>query len=555
MAHHLQHIADLVEICRLKGIHQVVVSPGSRNAPLIELFFTKKEFQLHSIVDERSAGYYALGIALATQKPVILVCTSGTAVLNYGPALAEAYYQRVPLIAITADRPEELIDQQDNQTIRQKNVFQNFVKGSLHLEQPGSKANNPLEQHMSIDEIINLASFGLKGPVHVNVPIAEPLYVEFPQPYPKIKISAPEKKETIIPEELIMAWKNNPKRMIVCGELLPDNELNRTLNSLANEKKAVVLAEAISNIKGNKIISEIDRVVIDVASKNGEFEPGILITFGGPVVSKRLKKWLQKQKGIVHFRIAEEEDNIDTYQNLTGFVEGNPAIIFKQLSEIDTVSGNYAETWQNVYFRNTTIHNKIIQQLPYSDLKVFETIFKLSPENCILHLGNSSPVRYAQLFNLSKFDQVNANRGVSGIDGCLSTAAGFASQSDKTNLVILGDLSFLYDSNALWNSKLPPNLKIVVINNGGGGIFRMIPGPKKLGAFQEFIEAGHHVDIEKLVDAFSIEYFEVKSENELENSFQRFMESKNRTSLLEIKTPKADNAEAYNKYIKQINNL
>ena len=150
MTHHLQHIADLVEICRLKGIQQIVVSPGSRNAPLIELFHSYHEFKLHSIVDERSAAYYAHGIALATQKPVALICTSGTAVLNYGPALAEAYYQRVPIIAITADRPEELIDQQDNQTIRQKNVFQNFVKGSLHLERPGVKADKIQEQHKAI---------------------------------------------------------------------------------------------------------------------------------------------------------------------------------------------------------------------------------------------------------------------------------------------------------------------------------------------------------------------------------------------------------------------
>ncbi|MBN2262657.1 MAG: 2-succinyl-5-enolpyruvyl-6-hydroxy-3-cyclohexene-1-carboxylic-acid synthase, partial [Prolixibacteraceae bacterium] len=136
MMHHLQHITDLVEICRLKGIQQVVVSPGSRNAPLIKAFAAKPFFKLHSIVDERSAGFYALGIALASQQAVALLCTSGTAVLNYCPALAEAYYQRVPLVAITADRPEELIDQQDNQTIRQINVFQNYVKDSIHLHQP-----------------------------------------------------------------------------------------------------------------------------------------------------------------------------------------------------------------------------------------------------------------------------------------------------------------------------------------------------------------------------------------------------------------------------------
>lgn len=495
---------------------------------LSSFFFSTAEIKLHSIVDERSAGYYALGIALATQKPVALLCTSGTAALNYSPALAEAYYQHIPLIAITADRPEELIDQQDNQTIRQKNVFQNFVKGSLHLSRPGTIAYNLKEQHQAINKIINLATYGLKGPVHINVPIAEPLYIELPQPTPKIEISTPTNCETLLSEKFFEAWKSNPKRMIVCGQMPPDNELNKAFNSLANGKKAVVLAEAIANIKGKNIISEIDRLMIDVESKNDDFKPGLLLSFGRPVVSKRLKKWLKNQKGIVHFRIAEEGDDIDTYQNLTGFIQGKAAAILEKIIEADTASEQYYQIWQKLHHHNQSKHLKTLNQLPWSDIKVFETIISHSPANCILHLGNSSPMRYGQLFDLSKFEQAFANRGVSGIDGCLSTAAGFASQSDKTNLIILGDLSFMYDSNALWNSKLPPNLKIVVINNGGGGIFRMIPGPSKLNAFKEFIETRHVVDIEKMAAAYGVKYFALKTETELTNAFHRFMKFKSK---------------------------
>lgn len=552
MAHHLQHIADLVEICRLKGIQQIVISPGSRNAPLVELFYTQKYFQLHSIVDERSAGYYALGIAIATQKPVALVCTSGTAVLNYSPALAEAYYQHIPLIAITADRPEELIDQQDNQTIRQKNVFQNFVKGSLHLERPCLECYNPKKQHRAVNNIINHACSGIKGPIHINVPIAEPLYVEMPKPAQNIQIIAHDIKETTVSEKLMTAWKSNPKRMIVCGEMLPDPELDNMLNAIANENKTVVLAESISNIGGERIISEIERLIIQIDPENKDFYPDILISFGGPVVSKSLKKWLKKQEGIIHFRIAEEEDKIDTYNNITGYVKGNLLNVLEQLNETNIETGNFSEIWHKAYNINSTKHINALQQIHYSDLKVYETLINLAPENCILHLGNSSPVRYAQLFDLSKFDQVYANRGVSGIDGCLSTATGFASLSKKTNIVILGDLGFLYDSNALWNNKLPHNLKIVIINNDGGGIFRIIPGPTGLKAFEEFIETSHSVSFEKLAEAFRIEYFEVKNENEQESVIQRFMESENSTSLLEIKTPQTDNAEVFKKYIESI---
>ncbi|HPR30947.1 MAG TPA: 2-succinyl-5-enolpyruvyl-6-hydroxy-3-cyclohexene-1-carboxylic-acid synthase, partial [Prolixibacteraceae bacterium] len=489
MDHHLQHIADLVEICRQKGIRNVVVSPGSRNAPLIERFYSCSEFRLHSCVDERSAGYFALGLSLATQKPVALLCTSGTAALNYSPALAEAFYQHVPLVALTADRPEELIDQQDNQTIRQRNVFRNFVKASLQIERPGSKAYRPKQQHGAIDSILDVAMSGIKGPVHINVPIAEPLYVSLPDPDPGFRISSSSTPKYKIPRKLARAWNKHPRRMILCGQMLPDEELNQALNTLAQGMGIVVLAEALSNIRGETILSEIERILMSIDPDDERFHPTLLLSFGGPVVSKSFKKWLQKQKNITHFRIAEEMDHIDTYRNISGFIRNKPVSVFQALSALPSQTGPFAATWHTLYAQNKNRHKEALDRIPFCDLKVFEQLIALAPENWVLHLGNSSPVRYAQLFDLSKFDQVYANRGVSGIDGCLSTAAGFASQSDKTNLLILGDLSFLYDSNALWNSKLPPNLKIVVIGNGGGGIFRLIPGPSQLKAFEEFIEA------------------------------------------------------------------
>ena len=552
MIHHLQHIVDLVEICQLKGIQHVVVSPGSRNVPLIKLFAENQCFKMHSIVDERSAAFYGLGIALAIQKPVILLCTSGTAVLNYAPALAEAYYQRIPLIAITADRPENLIDQQDNQTIRQANVFQNYIKDSIHLHLPVQDQFELEAQHYGINKVLNSAVSGIKGPVHINVPIAEPLYIELPLLSHKIKISDPEETETSNIEELLKAWNSSLKRMIICGEGAKNEKLSRLINSFA--EKAIVLAEPISNIKGEKIIAEVDRLIMNIETiESDDILPDLLISFGGPVVSKRLKQWLQKQKNLKHYRIAEEEDHIDTYGNLTKQLTGNLFGILKKLDgEKIEISQEFIKSWQAIYKQNKAAHENAFDGLPYSDIHVFNLLTKYLPVNCVLHLGNSSPVRYGQLFNLSVCDGVYSNRGVSGIDGCLSTAAGFASQSDKTNIIILGDLSFLYDSNGLWNSKLSKNLKIIVVNNEGGGIFRLIPGPTEMDAFDEFMETIHPVDIEKLVAAFGVEYFVSKSENELESTIHRFMESKSGPSLLEIKTPRLENAEVYKMYVERI---
>ncbi|MDA3930276.1 MAG: 2-succinyl-5-enolpyruvyl-6-hydroxy-3-cyclohexene-1-carboxylic-acid synthase, partial [Prolixibacteraceae bacterium] len=267
MLHHLQHIVDLVEICRLKGIQQVVVSPGSRNAPLIKLFSSNPFFKLHSIVDERSAAFYGLGISLSSRKPVALLCTSGTAVLNYAPALAEAYYQHIPLIAITADRPEELIDQQDNQTIRQVNVYSNYIRKSIHLHQTLKGELELRAQHSSINKIINKSITGIQGPVHINVPISEPLYAEMPPCSSNIQISDHVNPATSSITELNNNWANCSKRLIICGEGQHNNTLNKQLNAIADDGNAIVLAEPISNITGKNILSEVDRLMMLIESE------------------------------------------------------------------------------------------------------------------------------------------------------------------------------------------------------------------------------------------------------------------------------------------------
>lgn len=552
MIHHLQHIADLVKIFELKGVQHVVISPGSRNAPLIGLFYNSGNFQLHSIVDERSAAFYGLGIALATGQAVALLCTSGTAVLNYAPALAEAYYQRIPLIAITADRPENLIDQQDNQTIRQAGVYHNYIKDSIHLHLPVHDVYELQTQHYGINKVINAALSGIRGPVHINVPIAEPLYVESPVASQHIATSAPDEINEENVDELIKAWKRSEKPMILCGEGSPGPLLNSILQLLS--EKAVVLAEPIANTKGGNIIHEIDRLMIQAEKiEDADFFPDLLISYGGPVVSKRLKIWLQKQKALEHYRMAEEIDHIDTYQNLKGQSIGLPEKVFSAIvnSESD-VNQHYLSKWRVLHAKNTEVHNQVLHKLPYSDLKVFHAISQQLPAGTILHLGNSSPVRYAQMFDLSRSSRVFSNRGVSGIDGCLSTAAGFASQTSALNLAILGDLSFVYDSNALWNNKLTDNLKIVVINNEGGGIFRLLPGPSRMDAFKEFMETKHPVDLEKLVRAFGVKYAVCRNESELDTKLKHFFQSKTGPSLLEIKTPGIENAEVYKRYIKMI---
>ena len=549
MLHHLQHIVDLVEICRLKGIRHVVVSPGSRNAALIKLFASNNNFKLHSIVDERSAGFYGLGMAIATHEKVALLSTSGTAVINFGPALCEAYYQRIPLIAITADRPEHLIDQQDNQTIRQHNIFQNYIKQSITLLQPLKDTNQQLEQTANIDTILNTAVEGIPGPVHINVPIDEPFYIEMPEKA-KSYLTQPSKpvaKAQI--NKIAEHWKSSNKIMIIAGEMLPNEQLNQIIHKVAESRSVIVFAEPISNLKGTNIIQQIDPLFWKLNHmEDSDFIPDFLISFGGPVVSKHLKIWLQKHPEIIHFRISEAEDHIDTYQNLNKNIIGEVDQILSNLPALEHSESNYKDAWNQLATHCQQMHHQFLQSVEFSDLKVYHQISKQLPKGSVLHIGNSAPIRYLQLFNLNTTNGVYSNRGVSGIDGCVSTASGFATLNKHLNILVVGDLSFLYDSNALWNRAFPKNLKIIVINNNGGAIFSMIPGPDRQEGFEEFMQAHHPVNFEFLAKAYGINYTECHNEQNLDKSINNLFQS-TEASLLVIHTSENDSALIYKKYV------
>ncbi|MBN2262473.1 MAG: hypothetical protein JW735_06140, partial [Prolixibacteraceae bacterium] len=441
-----------------------------------------------------------------------------------------------------------------NQTIRQINVFQNYVKDSIHLHQPLHDAFELSNQHFAINKIINQAISGIKGPVHINVPIAEPLYVDLPVCSNNIIIYQPETIEPSSTKPLVEQWAKATKKLIVCGETAPNEKINEIIGRLASQEGIVVLAEPISNLHHPNIVAEIDRAMMLIETLPlSDFLPDLLISFGGPVVSKRLKQWLQKQPGLVHFRLSDDEDKIDTYQNLTETIIGETEVLLNELIDTGTNGDeHFNQQWQAVLQKTADRHSQYLAAAPFSDLKAIAHVLNAAPNGSNLHLGNSTPVRYGQLFNLLKFTAVYANRGVSGIDGCVSTAAGVASQSLQTNLLIVGDLSFVYDSNGLWNKNLKSNFKIVVINNGGGGIFRLLPGSDQTAGFDEFIETQHPVCIEKIAGAFGVEYFSCNKGQDFQTAFTDFINWEQSPALIEIITPRLENAQVYKNYVEKI---
>jgi 2-succinyl-5-enolpyruvyl-6-hydroxy-3-cyclohexene-1-carboxylate synthase len=548
----------LVAICKAKGLKDIVISPGSRNAPLVIEFTRDAAFRCLVVPDERSAAFVALGIAQQSGLPTAVICTSGSAPLNYSPALAEAYYQRIPLVAITADRPAEWIGQADGQAINQQGMFKNFVRRSVSLPQePNEEADFWYLQRI-VSETLDIAMGPVKGPVHLNVPLREPLYrqetaeeqiLKLPS---SLKIKSSLSKEVI--EKLADEWNKCKRKMIICGGLAPSNPVQEILLKFLDDPSLIILTESTSNLNLNQSIACIDRVLATISKKEEkDFTPDLLITFGGPVVSKKIKAFIRRHKPIHHWHLDPDELHIDTYQSLTYHIPLEPDTFLNQLSENTTpLISTYRKIWLDKDGIAEVAHQNYLVDLQWSDMKVFESVLRYLPKGSDLQMGNSTPVRYIQLYKAFKQLNYFGNRGTSGIDGCVSTAVGAAISSKKLTTLIVGDMAFFYDSNGLWHHHVPANLRIILINNGGGGIFRIIEGPSSVPELEEYFETRHQLNAKNIAATFDLDYSSCSSFNELEELLPLLYLETAKASILEIFTPYEENAEVLSSYFKFI---
>lgn len=544
----------LADMCLAQGIRHIIISPGSRNAPLILTFAAIESFTCHVVVDERSAAFVALGMAQQTGDPVALVCTSGTAVLNYAPALAEAYYQQVPLLVLTADRPTEWIDQADGQTIRQDGIFTNFVRHHCTL---------PPDLHTSDDEWLcrrliadALLAFdqGTPGPVHINIPLREPLYGRTVHQHKKTHHVA-YSQGTSMPDadtlaELAQLWSGTERVMVLAGMHRPDVALQQALQQMSERERVAVLTESLTNLHGEGFVRCIDRVVASIGDDEAPlFRPDLLITFDGQVLSKMVKTLLRKYPPREHWHISPHGHATDTYRCLTRVVEADPATFFTQLMPlVEPTKSRYRDLWHKRVEQTNQQHQQAMQALPWSDLKVFDMVLNALPAGMSVQLGNSTPVRYGQLFDVWNGIDCYANRGTSGIDGCVSTAVGAAlARREVTHLLVVGDVSFFYDSNALWNQHLPSNLKIVIVNNGGGGIFRYIPGPSDTDELEQFFATSHELNAEMIARQFGVAYWRCENETDLREQLATLMQHPH-TAIVEVMTPAKESARVLKGY-------
>ena len=542
---------SIIEICLAKGVTNIVISPGSRNAPLIIGFVNNPKFTCYSIADERSAAFFALGIAQQIKKPVAVICTSGSALLNYYPAFAEAFYSQIPLVVISADRPLDKIDIGDGQTIRQEKVFENHSLYNANLVDGASSENDS-----KISEAI-ATSITKKGPVHINAPFEEPLYETVSEPSVIVNTYASANDDSFVSaenwNEFATIWNTSKKKLILVGVNEPDAIDSSIVEFLANDTSVVVMTETTSNLHHLSFINTIDTIITPFSSDDFEvLQPEILITFGGMVVSKRIKAALRKYQPKHHWHI-DSLRAYNTFGCLTKHFETDPNTFFTALIPLlQPIESNYFETFEAINALRKAKHKTYLSKIPFSDFKVFEKVIQSLPIHSHLQISNSSAIRYAQLIDIHPSIEVYCNRGTSGIDGSTSTAIGAAVANEKQTVLITGDISFLYDSNALWNNYIPKNLKILLINNGGGGIFRILPGHDETPVFNTFFETSHCLTAEHLAKMYGFEYAIASDEASLTGGLHKMYTQNDKPYILEIFTPTRTNDSILLQYFREL---
>lgn len=522
------------------GVRQVVLSPGSRNSSFAIAFDAHPEFETLVVHDERAAAFIALGWAQQTQTPVAICCTSGSACLNYYPALSEAYYRNIPILALTADRPAKWINQGDGQTIVQAEVFKNHAHAYLGFDEDQFVADP--QTTAQLHTFLQILHQPWTGPIHLNIGLNEPLYgISAFQDFKFPEISSPNPKAPL-PDFSLLAGQ---KIMVLVGQMDPNPALAFQLALFAKYSNVVVLVENTSNLQHERFNACIDRSLNGFDASDSNYQPDVLISLGGAIVSKRIKAYLRQTPLQLHWRLASDFPDMNTFGLLSACLPLDPSLFFKEIlaQDLSLNTTNYQGKWKALDYlaKDQQVRFETNPDFLF-DYDVFAALQQVLPNACTLHLANSSVVRYAQLFDPIEGINYYSNRGTSGIDGSVSTAVGAALASpEQQHVLVCGDTSFIYDSNALWTNPFPKNLKIIIIQNHGGGIFQIIQGPANSPLRAQYFEATHQKSPGKIAEGFGFEVQFLSAKNQLITTLENFL--LNDIQLIEIQTHKEGNAQ------------
>ena len=522
-----KQIKIFLEELIIRGIKNIVISPGSRSTALVNNILVNKEFfDVTMILDERSAGYFALGISKKTNSPTVLICTSGTATLNYSPAVAEAFYSKIPLLIITADRPMHFRNTGANQTLNQNNLYQNNIKWFYDIP---VNADNRIFSNIAHKALSNSDNYP-KGPVQINWQFTEPFTdgnIEKIQLEKKVTI---EKNESITDSKEnfnnFLEITNNKNGILLVGQHF---ENKNNLLKLANLLNWPIVADPLSNLREKKDYKE--NIIIDAGdilfrSSLKNIIPDIVLHIGSLPVSKFISSKLERANKHIFLensnRIAEGFNKIDLHlktssEVLVRYLEKNKDKILSVNNKWKYLMRDY-----NVFIRKKTeglINN-------YEELNYKKSIIDNLPKDSNYIVGNSLPIRHLDII-LNKNIECNfiGNRGLSGIDGNISIASGYSKFSRSNTYLDIGDLAFFHDIGSLINAvKHSKNLTIVVNNNNGGQIFNLLPQKTDLkDIYKEwFITPHNDLSIRKLSESFGCNYENIDNKLELEKLIKNF---------------------------------
>jgi len=558
-------VEQLVRICVAKGVCDFIVAPGSRSAPLTIALARHPEIRCRVVYDERAAGYIALGLAQQRRRTVGLVCTSGTAAVNFGPAVVEAFYQGVPLLILTADRPPEWIDQQDNQAIHQAALYAPHVRGSYVLPLEDGHADTAWFGARVVAQAIDQANGWQPGPVHINVPLREPLYPPplpvthepFARPVIHTVPATPRLDDAAWPE-LVAQWQTAERKLLVAGLYPLDAALSAALASLARDPSVAIFADATANLQGltaapahaDMILATQNAATLDA------LRPDLVVVFGGQVTSKYLKALIRRNPPRALWFVGPGSVAPDTYQALTHRVPALPAAFFAELASrvlSPATTPGYQTVWADLEQQASTALSRFLAQAPFGEFVAVHRVLRALPAGTRLQVGNSMAIRYVNFLGVQAGHfpiQVNSNRGASGIDGTVSTAVGAALADDILTTLIVGDLGFFYDRNGLWHRHVPPNLRVVVLNNHGGGIFDIIDGPNRLPAAEHetYFLTPQPLSARRTAADHELAYWYAATDSDLCAILPAFFTLGHGPALLEIETTMAVNTALFQQF-------
>ncbi|OZU88542.1 2-succinyl-5-enolpyruvyl-6-hydroxy-3-cyclohexene-1-carboxylic-acid synthase [Virgibacillus indicus] len=562
-----RYTANFVDELSINGLTDVVISPGSRSTPLALTFSEHKQIKEWIIIDERSAAFFALGMAKQTKRPVALVCTSGTAAANYFPAIVEAHYSRVPLIVLTADRPHELRDVGAPQAIEQLKLYGDYVKWFQEMAVPEATPAMLRFVRSKAARSVYMAQEGNAGPVHLNFPFREPLNpdfsleniwgVEYEQSYMPA-LDGKKRLEQNQLEQLIEKLKEKQNGIIVCGPQT-DEIFAKAVTNLAAQWELPVLADPLSQVRSGQHHKDNVIETYDAILRNEEIreklKPDFIIRFGAMPVSKPYLFYVKEHIQAMQLVVESHTGYREPAGNATEFIFADPVLLCEDLIQTETAL-NFDTGWLDEWKRMNLIAKKHL--LNGTEEKITEGeavrgLMEVIPDSSSLYTGNSMAVRDVDTFFMTtpKNISVLANRGANGIDGMVSSGMGAAASGDPVTL-LLGDLSFFHDMNGLLAAKhYNLNITILIVNNNGGGIFSFLPQANDQKHFEALFGTPADVDFKHGIMMYGGEYSLVSTEEELKEALFTSYQNKG-LSVVEVKTDRVTNAQWHRHKWKQI---